>query len=621
MNTDEPEQPPDDTPDTPHGIALQRFTVQQEGEPDLTMFLPEHEVDGQPDEAVHATAGQALRLHHVAQRLIDTDRLRSLAEPFNKPEMVDAIAKMAAGAIISQVGLAYAERQGGDTADEATIAALNAELTEAQCAAAVERIAAHIRESWASDPSAAEHLATFIMENITAWALHEIEQDLGLPTLMAMPEAEFQQTLNRYVFDQGLFVQVFTPLIELYVDDFSHELLEDLDLEHTSLQGLRQLLGLDPPPPTAEAEPAPGAASPTGPRTRATNRKIELPWPEGSLFPVPNVQNHGVRNLAHIIARDVRWQPDPGGGRGEVAVLDGKAIGRIDFTPSQEGAERKLLDLLGPRAIKTMVVTSRLIIEGTNRSPLNHAATLRVGEIARAMGYKVGRDRKIDPEIIRRVAGDVYMLSKVETWAADGPYDPKTKQYRSGWVAPLIAITAVHAQQLAMEGPPLPFEFDAMLGRNWAQALLDSDLLQIAPGLMDLHDENVIRLAWYYLTEFRYRMTKRTPGAARKIAALCAEARIDAGQPKHRGRFLERLEGWHVQLADKGVIGTYARAPTPGEVKQDNAWTPARIFAEGEYHVEPPPAILEAYQPARQHALRGAPNGKQGRRRRSPVPG
>jgi hypothetical protein len=356
----------------------------------------------------------------------------------------------------------------------------------------------------------------------------------------------------------------------------------------------------------------PAQAAPPPP-PRGSNRKITLPYPDGSLFGMPNIQNHGVRSLARIAAGDAAWQADPSGRGGQLAVFDGKAIGRIDFTPGQETAERALLDRLSPRAIKTMVATSRLIIEGTNRDPLNRGATIRVSEIARAMGYKPGAKRYLEPATLRQIAGDVYTLSKVETWAADGPYDPKTQHWQSGWVAPLIVIAAVHAAQTSMDGPPLPFEFDAMLGRNWAQALLSTDLLQIAPGLMELHDENPIRLAWYYLTEFRYRMTKPKAGTVRKVADLCAEARIDIGQPKHRGRFLSRLEQWHAQLAEQAIIGAYTRSPATEDVEHDNAWTPARIFAEGEYHVEPPTAILEAYERARQKTLNG-PKGKRGAR-------
>jgi hypothetical protein len=223
---------------------------------------------------------------------------------------------------------------------------------------------------------------------------------------------------------------------------------------------------------------------------------------------------------------------------------------------------------------------------------------LSIGEIARAMGYTAGKDRAIDPLITQRIASDVFLLNRVVTWAADGPYERQKRKRQSGWIAPLIVITAVHVEQETFDGPALPYEFDAMLGRNWAAALANTDILQVAPGFIELDEESAIRLAWYYLTEFRYRMTRPEPGPTLNIAALCDAARIDPGLAKNRARFLERLERWHALLQRVGVIGSYERVP-PADVNE----SPGRLFTEANYRVEPPKPILEAYQRSRQYAL------------------
>jgi hypothetical protein len=327
-----------------------------------------------------------------------------------------------------------------------------------------------------------------------------------------------------------------------------------------------------------------------------SNRKITLPWPADSLYPVPNIQNHGTRNLGIILSGGAELRDDPEGGLGKIAVLADRTIGRVDFTRE---AERALLDVVSPRTIKTMVATARLIWEKTNHQAIpNQAATLSIGEIARAMGYTAGKDRAIDPLITQRIASDVFLLNRVVTWAADGPYERQKRKRQSGWIAPLIVITAVHVEQETFDGPALPYEFDAMLGRNWAAALANTDILQVAPGFIELDEESAIRLAWYYLTEFRYRMTRPEPGPTLNIAALCEAARIDAGLAKNRARFLERLERWHALLQSVGVIGTYERVP-PADVDE----SPGQLFTEANYRVEPPKPILEAYQRSRQYAI------------------
>jgi hypothetical protein len=336
---------------------------------------------------------------------------------------------------------------------------------------------------------------------------------------------------------------------------------------------------------------------PPGP-TRKSNRKIALPWPEGTLFPMPNIQNHGTRNLVRTISGSVEWIDDPANAAWKLAVVNGQPIGRIDLTPGGRGlAERELTALVGPKAIKTMVATSRLIFERTNRQPLNKPVTLTVGEVARAAGYEPGQDRGIKPEILLRIGHELRALTRIMTWAADGPYDRKTGTRPSAWIAPLISITAVHVEQNTSDGRMVPYEFDAMLGRNWAQAFANTDLLQVAAGFMELDEDNTIRLGWYYLTEFRYQMTSKKVGVTRKIAALCEAARIDTGQPKHRGRFLDRLEKWHDDLQRHGVIGFHRRSPG-----LDTDHPPSQLFSEGEYFVRPPAPILEAYAAPREKA-------------------
>jgi hypothetical protein len=351
---------------------------------------------------------------------------------------------------------------------------------------------------------------------------------------------------------------------------------------------VRELLGLQ--------ERLRGLIEP-GPQ-RKSNKKIETPWEDDTLYPVPNVQNRGTRNLADIISGAAEWIDDPARDESILAVLDGKSIGRIDLTPGRRGeAERKLTALVSPRTIKTMVATSRLIFERTNRLPFNKAATLSVGEVARAMGYEPGNDRGIKPEILHRIGHDLRVLSRVLTWAADGPYDRKTQSRTSDWIAPLIIISAVHIEQQTATGATVPYEFDAMLGRNWAQAFAETDLLQVAPGFMQLEEGNAIRLGWYYLTEFRYRMTDKKAGITRTIRSLCQEARIDPGEPKHRGRFLQRFEKWHDELQRQGVIGSHRRTPM-----LETDCPPSEVYAKGEYIVRPPKPILEAYAATRAKA-------------------
>ncbi len=175
-------------------------------------------------------------------------------------------------------------------------------------------------------------------------------------------------------------------------------------------------------------------------------------------------------------------------------------------------------------------------------------------------------------------------------------------------------ITAVHVSQPGFDGEVLALEFEAMLGRNWAEAIKDDfNVVQVAPGLMELdptHDANAIRLAWYYLTEFRYRMTKGPRKEPPRIEKLLADAKIPVDRRKLT-RTLDRLDGWHRRLHELQIIGRYERTPPAAEACP---WQPSRVYAEGFYGVEPPTTILAAYREQREKSLAEARRKRAGRR-------
>jgi hypothetical protein len=330
-------------------------------------------------------------------------------------------------------------------------------------------------------------------------------------------------------------------------------------------------------------------------RRRKSNRKITLPSETGGLRAVPNVQNHGTRTLARILSGNVGWLEDPSGAM--LAAIDGKTVGRVDLSESRgpEALRDLIARLDSPRTTKAMLTVSWLIYERSNHLPVDKVVRITVGELARAMGYQARANRSIKTEILENIGHDLQALAGIMTWAADGPYDKKRRGYDSGWVAPLIVLSAVHTHRDTSDGRRVPDELDIMLGKNWARAYAETDLLQIADGLMKVHDRNEFALGLYYQLQFRYRMTARKEGATRSIRSICEEAGIDPGGPTHRKRFLDRLESWHADLQAIGVIGHHRRSPALGT----DLW-PSEVFANGTYFVRPPAAIMTAYAPTRQ---------------------
>jgi hypothetical protein len=231
-----------------------------------------------------------------------------------------------------------------------------------------------------------------------------------------------------------------------------------------------------------------------------------------------------------------------------------------------------------------------------------------VGEVARVAGYTAGADRKIKPEILDRIRWDIWGLARVQVWGADGPYDKSRGLYPTGWIRPLLFLRKDQIEPPTVQHPPLFHAFNVTLGYQWAHQYTSYDVLQVPRGFLELREDGPIRLGWFYVTAFRHRMTKDTPGVRRQITRLYADAGLTPPTIKHLGQFLARLECWHEELEERGVIGAYMRTPPVGTTR-----TPMDVYRIGAYEVQPPAAVQGAYREQSRRVRRGRRAGSERR--------
>lgn len=352
------------------------------------------------------------------------------------------------------------------------------------------------------------------------------------------------------------------------------------------VEALGETFVFDVLPPEAGETTAPKPDVP-----RRPNRKIAAP--STGLIEMANNGNHGTRNLGLLASDRTLWTPGPTGGWH--ATIDGTLTGVIELTDEEEF--QRLAATISPRAMRTMIGVTQALYERTGHKPFNISVTFTLGEVARAAGYQADSSRHVDPETRLAIAHDLRLLTHIKTYGADGEYNAKSRRWASGWLAPLLNMTAVHLKTDLL-GETVPYEFDLMLGRNWATAMEEYDVVQIAPGFRELRGDNVTRLGWFYMTAFRDKMTKARSGVTRSLPALCHESGIAPGAARDRGRFLGQLHRWHKELQDNGVIGSFERRPGA-----DTRDAPVNVWTHGEYMTAPPPAIIQAYAEQRRQAL------------------
>lgn len=354
-------------------------------------------------------------------------------------------------------------------------------------------------------------------------------------------------------------------------------------------------------------KPPPGAFRGTAVRRRKSTRKTVLPHSPDGLYQMANLRNHGTRNLGQVGlgVPDWRLRPD---GAALVGHVNNVPVGMIEFDDGDLSPDqaRRLVEALGPRTLKTMIGVSKLIYELARGKPLYapHTVTLRL--IALAAGLRPDKHRGFAPETLEAIAADLKACTKILTYGAPDAPDKKTGRTASGWIAPLLTIPAIKARP----SDPLEGEFDVLLGKNWAAAMLARfDVVQIPPGLLQLHSNNdaqVLKLGWYYTTLFRERMT-RGPGRPPTVRGVARAACLDVDED-HMSRWLVRFTGWHARLVQLGVIGSYTITPPDGNP------APGEVFAQATVAVTAPEAIALVYDgPRRRAQERRAPR----RRRRA----
>lgn len=562
-----------------------------DGEPVVTMRIPIPNQPGWTSEDATEFARYAYQHFQHAETEVTPEEVEwwtGVIDTAKTFELIGSLVRERIAAVIAEHPLI--EDKTGET--PAKVLAAQQEET----ARWVEMYVATVMKNVEADPEFRAEVATNVATSVRAWTQMRIYAAVEAEGLQVadLSEDDYSRRFRAAV-DAGAGGLAPEAMIRA-VEEYSASLTADVARALAANESMRQRL-IE----IAELVAKLAAETPERP-PRKSNRKTELPWADETLFPVANILNQGTRIVGLLVSGAAdNWTTDANR-NAKMAQMDGKSVGMIDLSSvGGEDEAARIIDALDPRTLKTMVAITRLIFERTKGQPINVPATVTIREVAVAAGYKPSTNRYIDPKILRRLAADLNALTKIQTFAADGPYDPKTKRAPSGWIAPLLNITAIHVEQDGFYGEKLAYEFDAMLGRPYAEAIKERyDVVQIAPAFLQLNpaeDEQAIRLAWYYLTGFRYRMTKATTASLIPIRRLCDDARLKV-DTVNLSRFLGRLEGWHKRLHELGVIGDYERVDGPAA----NA-APRKIFAEGAYRVEPPPAILTAYKEHQARAL------------------
>jgi hypothetical protein len=245
--------------------------------------------------------------------------------------------------------------------------------------------------------------------------------------------------------------------------------------------------------------------------------------------------------------------------------------------------------------------------EKAEMGDIGYEAELGLREIAVAAGYRANRrTRCIERATLDRVAADLRALRGIEVQAAAQPASRADKQalIEREWVEPYLGQLQVWREGVGPKGTSVARTYAASPGEMWGETLFDrAYVAQVPAGILELdpaREGQAVEIAWYYLMRFRERRA-RTGNKQEivRIRDLCAQAGIDPGNEKNRGRFLAGLDSWQARLRDLGVIGAYARIAPEGA-------GPAVVFARGSYVVERPAAIRRAYDAARDNARRDA---------------
>jgi len=212
----------------------------KDGDHELTIMMPEDDLKDQPQEVIKERYFAALLRFRVAEKLLDRERIKERVNKYGR-SLLDMIAEMAATVIATNVIAIYMERS---KESQEEFSHLNSQETTNLISKLSNLLRQPVLSTLAKIGKTAEHLEEWLWQNITAWALADIEKDLGSQTIQNMSDEDFIRTLNEYVFDKQDVKVVLIKLMGLYAQDLARLILDALDPEHMPLEELHRFLEL-----------------------------------------------------------------------------------------------------------------------------------------------------------------------------------------------------------------------------------------------------------------------------------------------------------------------------------------------------------------------------------------
>lgn len=217
-------------------------TLSREGKEIGTVQMPREAVEGKSEKEVIDVAFRAFQRLKAAEEDLDRNRIREMAKDSPIPEQIS----LAAAAIVVANALEiYAERAQKDEKERPIYEALpdDEKAFDTWAHEATERIKQHFLEAFTQDPNQASKVIEHVWTHVIAWALDEMETDLGAKTLQDMPGDEFDAKLNEYIFEKQDPEPIIEMLLDYYAQDLARLYLEALAPESMELATLRRFLG------------------------------------------------------------------------------------------------------------------------------------------------------------------------------------------------------------------------------------------------------------------------------------------------------------------------------------------------------------------------------------------
>jgi DNA-binding XRE family transcriptional regulator len=227
-------------------------TLEEDGRKLGEIMLPAEAIEGLSDHETTLYALAAYRRLRAAEQMLNRERIKAMVTE-TMQGVLRALAEGSAGVATLKITRLYLEQARQDAEETARLELIKPDAFDAALTSFTKTLTQTFMEVLGGEKKTTAEMLLWLWKHLIAGALSEMEEEHGTEAVTTMPDRQFDNLLNQYLFERQDFKARTAELLLFFAEDWAQMYVDAIDPGNQSLAILRNLLGLEPD--TTDADP------------------------------------------------------------------------------------------------------------------------------------------------------------------------------------------------------------------------------------------------------------------------------------------------------------------------------------------------------------------------------